>query len=100
MPSDGDAVAVFQEAKIMYGPGKAANAGGVAVSGLEQSQNSTRVAWTRGEVDGKLNKIMDDIHEQCVIYGSGDNGYVDYVNGSNVGGFVKVANAMLGYGIV
>jgi len=100
MPSDTDAVAVFQEAKIMYGPGKAANAGGVAVSGLEQSQNSSRIAWTRDEVDEKLHKIMADIHEQCVIYGEKDGGYVDYVDGSNIGGFVKVANAMLGYGIV
>ena len=100
MPSDADAVAVFLEARIMYGPGKAANAGGVAVSGLEQSQNSTRVAWTRDEVDSKLNKIMDDIHEQCVIYGGANDGYVDYVDGANIGGFVKVGNAMLGYGIV
>ena len=84
----------------MYGPGKAANAGGVAVSGLEQSQNSSRIAWTSDEVDEKLHKIMADIHEQCVIYGGSDDGYVDYVNGSNIGGFVKVANAMLGYGIV
>jgi glutamate dehydrogenase (NADP+) len=100
MPSDADAVAVFQNAKICYGPGKAANAGGVAVSGLEQTQNSSRIAWTRDEVDGKLQKIMEDIHEQCVIYGGSDDGYVDYVNGANIGGFVKVANAMLGYGVV
>jgi glutamate dehydrogenase (NADP+) len=100
MPSDADAVAVFQEARIMYGPGKAANAGGVAVSGLEQSQNSSRIAWTRDEVDSKLTQIMADIHEQCVIYGGSDDGYVDYVDGANIGGFVKVANAMLGYGIV
>jgi glutamate dehydrogenase/leucine dehydrogenase len=70
------------------------------VSGLEQSQNSSRIAWTRDEVDSKLNQIMADIHEQCVIYGGAENGYVDYVDGANIGGFVKVANAMLGYGIV
>ncbi len=100
MPSEPDAVAVFQNAKIFYGPGKAANAGGVAVSGLEQSQNSLRIAWTRDEVDERLQKIMRDIHEQCVTHGATKDGYVDYVTGANIGGFVKVANAMVGYGVV
>ena len=100
MPSDEDAVAVFQTAKIFYGPGKAANAGGVAVSGLEQSQNALRIAWSREEVDARLQSIMKSIHEQCVTYGTSDDGWVDYVQGANVGGFVKVANALLGYGIV
>ena len=100
MPSDEDAVAVFQDAKIFYAPGKAANAGGVAVSGLEQSQNAMRIRWSREEVDTRLQGIMKSIHEQCVAYGSNDDGWVDYVQGANVGGFVKVANSLLGYGIV
>ncbi len=100
MPSDEDAVAVFQDAKIFYGPGKAANAGGVAVSGLEQSQNALRIAWSREEVEARLQGIMHSIHETCVTYGTSDDGWVDYVQGANVGGFVKVANARLGYGIV
>jgi len=100
MPSDEDAVAVFQEAKIFYGPGKAANAGGVSVSGLEQSQNALRIAWSREEVDARLQGIMKSIHAQCVTYGTSDDGWVDYVQGANVGGFVKVANALLGYGVV
>ena len=100
MPSDEDAVAVFQDAKIFYAPGKAANAGGVAVSGLEQSQNAMRIRWSREEVDTRLQGIMKSIHEQCVVYGSNDDGWVDYVQGANVGGFVKVANSLLGYGIV
>jgi len=100
MPSDEDAVAVFQDAKIFYAPGKAANAGGVAVSGLEQSQNAMRIHWSREEVDTRLQGIMKSIHEQCVAYGSNDDGWVDYVQGANVGGFVKVANSLLGYGIV
>ena len=100
MPSDEDAVAVFQDAKIFYAPGKAANAGGVAVSGLEQSQNAMRIRWSREEVDTRLQGIMKSIHEQCVAYGSNDAGWVDYVQGANVGGFVKVANSLLGYGIV
>jgi glutamate dehydrogenase (NADP+) len=100
MPSDEDAVAIFTEAKTCYGPGKAANAGGVAVSGLEQSQNALRIAWSRDEVDERLKGIMQKIHEQCVIYGDEGDGYVDYVKGANIGGFVKVANAMVGYGVV
>jgi glutamate dehydrogenase (NADP+) len=100
MPTDSDGVAVFQEAKIAYGPGKAANAGGVAVSGLEQSQNALRIAWSRDEVDARLKDIMAQIHEKCLIYGGTEDGYVDYVRGANLGGFVKVADALLGYGVV
>ena len=87
------------EYKVLFGPGKAVNAGGVAVSGLEQSQNSLRISWTRGEVDAKLQSIMHDIHSACVEYGTvGDR--VDYSKGANIGGFVKVADAMLAYGAV
>ncbi len=100
MPSTPDAVEVFQKHKILYGPGKAANAGGVAVSGLEMSQNSMRISWTREEVDGRLQTIMRDIHETCVKFGKRDDGSIDYVKGSNVGGFVKVADAMLDQGVV
>ncbi|MBT4576537.1 MAG: glutamate dehydrogenase, partial [Candidatus Cloacimonetes bacterium] len=99
MPSTPEAVEVFQEAKILYAPGKAANAGGVATSGLEMSQNSLRFNWTRTEVDEKLHRIMKDIHEQCVTYGKGGD-YVDYVKGANIAGFMKVANAMLDHGVV
>ena len=99
MPCTPEAVEVFKEANILYAPGKAANAGGVATSGLEMSQNSLRFNWTREEVDEKLHKIMKDIHEQCVTYGTkGD--FVDYVKGANIAGFMKVANAMLDHGIV
>jgi len=94
-----EAIKAFQEAKIPFAPGKAVNAGGVAVSGLEMSQNSLRFNWSREEVDEKLKKIMIDIHEQCVKYGK-DNDYVDYVKGANLAGFLKVANAMLDQGIV
>ena len=100
MPSTAEAAHAFLEAKILYGPGKAANAGGVAVSGLEQSQNSQRLSWSREEVDRRLQGIMSDIHEKCLEYGSDSNGWVDYVQGSNVGGFKKVADALLGYGAV
>jgi glutamate dehydrogenase/leucine dehydrogenase len=82
----------------MYGPGKAANAGGVSVSGLEMTQNSMRLNWTRKEVDDKLQSIMFDIHEQCVKHGKESEQYVDYVKGANISGFVKVANAMLDMG--
>ena len=99
MPSSGDAVNVFLNAKILYGPSKAANAGGVTVSGLEQTQNAQRFSWTRGEVDTKLQGIMKAIHEQCVKYGE-EGDWVNYVNGANLGGFVRVADAMLAYGIV
>jgi len=99
MPSDLDAVKVFLHNKIMYGPGKAANAGGVAVSGLEQSQNAMRISWSREEVDSKLVQIMRNIHEKCVEYGD-DGDWVNYVKGANVAGFVKVADAMMAYGVV
>jgi glutamate dehydrogenase (NADP+) len=99
MPSTPEAVEVFQKAKILFAPGKAANAGGVATSGLEMSQNSMRLNWTREEVDEKLHNIMISIHEACVKYGK-DGDYVDYVKGANVAGFMKVANAMLDQGVV
>ena len=99
MPSEPDAIEVYQANKILYAPGKAANAGGVAVSGLEMSQNSMRYNWTREEVDAKLHQIMKDIHATCVKYGK-EGDYVNYVNGANVGGFVKVADAMLAQGLV
>jgi glutamate dehydrogenase/leucine dehydrogenase len=99
MPSTPEAVEVFQKAKILYAPGKAANAGGVATSGLEMSQNSMRLSWSREEVDRKLHDIMVAIHEQCVKYGKEGN-YVDYVKGANIAGFVKVADAMIEEGLV
>ena len=100
MPSTKDAVHEFQKAKILFAPGKASNAGGVAVSGLEMAQNSLRYNWTRNEVDEKLKDIMMDIHDSCIEYGSTDDGYVDYVKGANIAGFVKVADAMLAQGVV
>jgi glutamate dehydrogenase (NADP+) len=84
----------------LYAPGKASNAGGVATSGLEMSQNSLRYQWTREEVNEKLNNIMKEIHASCVQYGSDGKGYVDYVKGANIGGFVKVADAMMAQGLV
>jgi len=100
MPSTPEAVEVFLSSKILYGPGKAANAGGVAVSGLEMTQNSMRLPWTREEVDQRLHHIMTNIHETCVKYGTERSGFINYVNGANIGGFIKVANAMLAQGIV
>ncbi len=101
MPSTPEAIAVFQENKILYAPGKASNAGGVATSGLEMSQNSLRMSWTREEVDQKLQNIMKRIHEQCVEFGKNGSGdYIDYVKGANVAGFVRVADAMLDQGLV
>jgi glutamate dehydrogenase (NADP+) len=100
MPSTPDAIHVFQSNKILYAPGKAANAGGVATSGLEMTQNSMRMTWTRDEVDTRLHRIMKDIHGTCVEYGKESDGYVNYVKGANIGGFLKVANAMLAQGIV
>ena len=100
MPSTPEAIKVFQDAKILYAPGKAANAGGVSVSGLEMSQNSERLSWTAEEVDNQLHRIMDDIHANCVKYGTEANGYVNYVKGANVAGFMKVAKAMMAQGIV
>jgi glutamate dehydrogenase/leucine dehydrogenase len=99
MPTEPEGIEVFQESKILYGPGKAANAGGVATSALEMSQNSLRMAWCREEVDEKLQWIMKNIHENCVKYGK-ENSYINYVNGANIAGFVKVADSMLDQGIV
>ena len=100
MPTMPDAVIVFQKAKILFAPGKASNAGGVATSGLEMSQNSLRLSWTSEEVDQKLKEIMLAIHASCVKYGSDATGYIDYVKGANIAGFVKVADAMLAQGVV
>jgi len=100
MPSTPEAIEVFLHAKILFSPGKASNAGGVATSGLEMSQNSMRYSWTAEEVDEKLHKIMKDIHQACVTYGKQKDGYVDYVKGAIIAGFVKVADAMLAQGIV
>ena len=99
MPSNPEAVSMFQEAKTLFGPGKAANAGGVAVSGLEMSQNSMRIKWNRNEVDEKLLGIMKSIHSSCVEHG-GENNHIDYVKGANIAGFIKVADAMIDQGIV
>ncbi len=100
MPTTPEAIEALQKAKVLFSPGKASNAGGVATSGLEMSQNSLRLRWTREEVDQKLNNIMNDIHESCVEYGTEADGYVNYVKGANVAGFVKVADAMLDQGVV
>lgn len=100
MPTTPEAVLVFHKAKILFAPGKASNAGGVATSGLEMSQNSLRLSWTSGEVDQRLKNIMLDIHASCVKYGTDASGYVDYVKGANIAGFVKVADAMLAQGVV
>ena len=100
MPSTPAAIKVFQEARILYAPGKAANAGGVSVSGLEMSQNSERLSWSSQEVDNRLHSIMENIHENCVKYGTQPDGYVDYVKGANISGFMKVARAMMAQGII
>ena len=100
MPSTPEAVHVFQKAKILFAPGKASNAGGVATSGLEMSQNSLRLSWTSEEVDERLKNIMKDIHASCVKYGTDATGFTDYVRGANIAGFVKVADAMLAQGVV
>jgi len=100
MPSTPEAVHAFQAAKILYAPGKASNAGGVATSGLEMSQNSLRINWTRKEVDERLKNIMADIHDSCIKFGKQDDEYIDYVKGANIAGFVKVADAMLAQGVV
>ena len=97
MPSTLEATHRFLDAEVLYGPAKAANAGGVAVSGLEQSQNALRIAWSREEVDERLQQIMRNIHDQCTQYGETD-GVVDYVRGANIAGFRKIADAMLAYG--
>ena len=100
MPSTPEAVHAFQEARILYAPGKASNAGGVATSGLEMSQNSLRISWTREEVDQRLKGIMEDIHNSCLEFGMEDDGYCNYVRGANIAGFVKVADAMLAQGVI
>jgi glutamate dehydrogenase/leucine dehydrogenase len=100
MPSTPEAVEVFLKARVLYAPGKAANAGGVATSGLEMTQNSMRLPWTREEVDERLHLIMQNIHNTCVKYGKKADGYINYVDGANIGGFVKVANAMIAQGVV
>ena len=99
MPSTPEAIEKFHAEKILFSPGKASNAGGVATSGLEMSQNSLRLSWSREEVDEKLHGIMVSIHEACVKYGK-DGDYIDYVKGANVAGFVKVADAMMAQGVV
>ena len=100
MPCTPEAIEAFQSAKILYSPGKASNAGGVATSGLEMTQNSIRLKWTREEVDSNLMRIMTDIHEACVKYGTEEDGYVNYVKGANIAGFIKVAEAMMAQGLV
>ena len=100
MPSMPEAIHEFQKAKILFAPGKASNAGGVATSGLEMSQNSLRLSWTRKEVDDKLKDIMENIHNSCVQYGENEDGSIDYIKGANIAGFVKVADAMLAQGVV
>ncbi|MCM1515730.1 MAG: NADP-specific glutamate dehydrogenase [Paraprevotella sp.] len=100
MPSTPEAIAVFQKARILYSPGKASNAGGVATSGLEMTQNSIRLKWTPEEVDSNLKRIMTDIHEACVKYGTEEDGYVNYVKGANIAAFIKVADAMMAQGLV
>ena len=100
MPTELEGVHAFLEARIPFGPAKAANAGGVAVSGLEQSQNALRISWSHDEVDQRLKAIMESIHKKCLEYGKNQEGYIDYVKGANIAGFVKVADAMLAYGSV
>jgi glutamate dehydrogenase (NADP+) len=95
-----EAIAEFVKAKILYAPGKAVNAGGVAVSGLEMTQNAMHISWTAEEVDAKLKQIMFSIHEACVKYGTQKDGYINYVNGANIAGFMKVAQATLEQGLI
>ncbi|WP_163517180.1 NADP-specific glutamate dehydrogenase [Gelidibacter japonicus] len=100
MPCTPEAIEAFQNARVLFGPGKAANAGGVATSGLEMSQNALKLSWDREKIDGKLVTIMEDIHQSCVTYGKREDGFIDYVKGANIAGFVKVADAMLSQGVV
>ena len=100
MPSTPEAIAIFQSHKMLYSPGKASNAGGVATSGLEMTQNSIRQKWTSEEVDEHLHRIMSDIHAACIKYGTEEDGYINYVKGANLAGFIKVANAMVAQGLV
>lgn len=100
MPCTNESIKMFQNAKLLYSPGKASNAGGVAVSGLEMAQNSLHLSWTSNEVDDRLKQIMQEIHATCVKYGKDNDGYIDYVKGANIGGFVKIADAMIDQGII
>ena len=100
MPSTPEAVNLFIEHKILFAPGKAANAGGVSVSGLEMTQNAMKLSWSKEEVDSKLKDIMADIHSQCVKYGTQPDGYINYVKGANIAGFMKVAKGMMAQGII
>ncbi|HZJ20437.1 MAG TPA: Glu/Leu/Phe/Val dehydrogenase dimerization domain-containing protein, partial [Pricia sp.] len=100
MPCTAEAVHAFHEAQILFAPGKASNAGGVATSGLEMSQNSLRISWSREEVDDRLKDIMEDIHQSCIEYGMEGDNYCNYVKGANIAGFVKVADAMLAQGVI
>ena len=99
MPATPEAIDVFLNAKILYSPGKASNAGGVAVSGFERAQNSLYLPWTRTDVDGRLKEVMSQVHQQCATWGR-DGKHVNYVKGANIGGFIKVADAMLALGVV
>ena len=100
MPTSPDAINLFLKSKIFFGPGKAANAGGVATSGLEMAQNSMRLNWNREKVDKKLYEIMQNIHSTCLEYGNPEDNFVDYVKGANVSGFIKIADAMIDQGVV
>ena len=100
MPTEQEGIHDFVNAKVLFAPSKAANAGGVAISGLEMSQNSARITWKEEELQSLLRNIMGDIHESCVAYGKTDDGYIDYVKGANIAGFIKVADAMIAYGVV
>ena len=100
MPTTPEAIAIIQGARLLYSPGKASNAGGVATSGLEMTQNSIRQKWTAEEVDAHLHRIMSEIHESCLKYGREEDGYINYVKGANIAGFIKVANAMVDQGLV
>ena len=95
-----EAIKAFQDAGIIFAPGKAVNAGGVATSGLEMTQNASHISWTGAEVDAKLHQIMSSIHAQCVKYGTQPDGHIDYVKGANIAGFMKVATAMLEQGVI
>ena len=100
MPSTPDAIRIFQQHKLLYAPGKAANAGGVATSGLEMTQNSQKLNWTAEEVDAKLHQIMSSIHHACVEYGTEKDGYLNYMKGANIAGFMKVAKSMVEQGVI
>lgn len=100
MPSTPDAVEIFIGNKMLFAPGKAVNAGGVATSGLEMSQNSMKLNWPSTEVDSRLHQIMKDIHASCMKYGKDESGYINYVKGANIAAFLKVANAMLDQGVI